>query len=125
MRRYRWLWWTTLLAVAVPAILLGLVSAPIAAVVVSVSVVGVLVGLVLLGSDLSWRDWTDTAAASGARGGRRAGARARHPLLLLLAAATSPPDGAAGPPPHPGEVGGRDGGRALGHPADVLSCWSG
>ncbi len=124
MRLYRWLWWTTLLAVAVPAILLGLVSAPIAAVVVSVSVVGLLVGLVLLGSDLSWRDWTDTAAAAVLVVAAAPVLGRATPLLLLLATATSPPVArlvlprtqerwAVGTVDVPSDT-----------TADVLSCWS-
>ena len=91
MRLYRWLWWTTLLAVAVPASLLSLVSASIAVMVVSVTVVGVLAGLVLLGSDLSWRDWTDTAAGAVLVVAAAPALGRATPFLLLLATATSPP----------------------------------
>jgi hypothetical protein len=124
MRLYRWLWWTTLLAVAVPAILLGLVSAPIASTVASVTVVGVLAGLVLLGSDLSWRDWTDTAAgvvlvvAAAPVLGRAT------PYLLLLATASSPPVARLLLPRTRKRWGDAAVDAASDATADVRSCWS-
>ena len=124
MRRYRWLWWTTLLAVAVPAILLGLVSAPIASIVVSVSVVGLLTGLVLLGSDLSWRDWTDTAAAAVLVVAAAPALGRATPFLLLLATATSPPVARLALPRTRERCGAETVDLASVTAADVPSCWS-
>ena len=91
MRAYRWLWWTTLLAVSVPALLLSVVSTPIVTLVCSVTFAGVLLGLLLVGSDLPWREWTDTAAGVVLIVGAASTLGRLTPFLLVLAAATSPP----------------------------------
>jgi hypothetical protein len=124
MRAYRWLWWSTLLAVSLPAIVLGLLSSPILAMVLSVTVVGVLFGLVVVGSDLSWRDWTDTAAGVVLIVGAAPALGRLTPFLLFLAAVTSPPLARLARPA------GRDDGPdstvdlTSVTTADVRSCWS-
>lgn len=77
---YRPLWWATVLAVAVPASVLGLLRSPIPAVVVIATAAGVVLGLAFVYADPSWRRWVETVA----------GALALAPAAPVLGSATLP-----------------------------------
>jgi hypothetical protein len=58
--RYRILWWSTLLAIAVPAVLLGCFESPIPAVLSAATLLGLRMGVSAAEVGPAWRPWVPT-----------------------------------------------------------------
>jgi hypothetical protein len=91
MGMYRRLWWSTLLVILVPSVVLGVHVSPIPALVIAVTVLGTCAGAWATEEGFGWRSWGEAAGAALLVAAAEP-AFGRHTLpFMIVASATSPP----------------------------------